>query len=259
MFLFQTNRSVETLQNKWKNIKQVARKREALRKRAQNQTGGGKLSKTEQRIVDSQLYADVAVKMGVSAFGNTARFDSDLDSIPTPPTSRLANAILDDDDSQMSFGSAMGNIVDADSVDDYGASASTSGVKKVSKRCASRSKSMASTSVESFFSSSFSSKNIRDVRAETTVQLSEYLSKNNGNIELQAHLLRQQIDREEKAKERNDFQVRKSKAEAERAECDLKKAKIDLELAESLKEIEVEKARKLADMQIEAQRKNLGL
>lgn len=256
LFNFQTNRSIETLQNKWKNVKQVARKREALRKKAQNQTGGGTLSKTEQRIVDSPLFADVATKMGASASGNSSRFDSDLGNlVPIPPTSRLANAIAYDEDSQMSFGSSMNNLaVDGGSDDDDGG---VSTVKKASKR--SRSKSVASTSAESFLSSSTTSKNIRDVRADTVIQLSEFLSKNTEGVELHTQLLRQQIDCEEKSNERTDLQLRKSKAEAEKAELDLKKAKIDLELAESLKDIEVQKAQKLADMEIEAQRKRLGL
>lgn len=181
--------------------------------------------------------------------------------IPLPATSRLANAITDDEDSQMSFGSLIGSINSAainagSDSDDAGAS---TGVKKQSKRCLSRAKSVASTSTESFFSSSSTSKNIRDVRADIVIQLNEFLSKNSESVDSHARLLHQQINREEKSKERTDLKLRKSKAEAEKAEIDLKKAKIDLELAESLKEIEVEKAQKLADMEIEAQRKRLGL
>lgn len=60
------NRSLNTIQNKWKNLKANARRRNQLIKKAQTQTGGGKLSHYEQKIVDSNLLADVATRLGNS-------------------------------------------------------------------------------------------------------------------------------------------------------------------------------------------------
>lgn len=65
-------------------------------------TGGGKLTKAEERIVQSQAYTDLALKLGNSATGNDARSDSDAveGAVPTAPTQRLRNAIecTDDED-----------------------------------------------------------------------------------------------------------------------------------------------------------------
>lgn len=56
----------------------------------QQETGGGTLSKAEQRIVKSLAYTDLATKLGISAFGNAPRTDSDaLLERPVAPTQRL--------------------------------------------------------------------------------------------------------------------------------------------------------------------------
>lgn len=78
---------------KFENVKAQARKRETLLKR-QLETGGGRLSKAEERIVKSPAYADLAIKLGISAFGNARRTDSDANlENPPPPTRRLANVL----------------------------------------------------------------------------------------------------------------------------------------------------------------------
>lgn len=216
------------MQTKWKNIKQSARKREALRRKTQIQTGGGKLTQTEQRIVDSVLYADIALKMGASATGNTSRFDSDsTNAVPSPPTNRLSNAIVESEESRMSFDSdsmlfsATSIRQNGDNDYDMNDTVVTASHKKASIRTKS-----ISNSSESLSRSTTPIKNIRDVRAEATIQLSEFLTKNNENNELHSQLLRQQIDREELSKQCASAQVRKSEAEARKAEFELKKAKI---------------------------------
>lgn len=97
------------------------------------------------------------------------------------------------------------------------------------------------------------------LNAQAQIQLNEVLSKINENNELRTQLLRQQIAREKNAKRLEHFQLRKYKAEAKKAEYELKKAKIDAELAETLRSIEIKKAQKLADLQIDAQRKEFCL
>lgn len=60
----------------------------------QLETGGGQLSSSEQRIVKSTAYADLATKLGISAFGNVARTDSDATSeLPPAPTPRLERVL----------------------------------------------------------------------------------------------------------------------------------------------------------------------
>lgn len=91
----QIDRTVKSLQEKWKNVKKAARRRDILIKKAENQTGGGTLTPAEKRIVESQLYADIVTRMGVSARGNPARFDNDN---PSPsglcaPSIRLQRAL----------------------------------------------------------------------------------------------------------------------------------------------------------------------
>lgn len=65
----------------------IARQREVWLKEM-NRTGGGKLTKTQQKVVNSELYADLVTKLGKSASGGSARFDSDSntsDQQPPPP------------------------------------------------------------------------------------------------------------------------------------------------------------------------------
>lgn len=84
---------MEYYKKKFENIKRKARQRETLVKK-QLETGGGQLSKGEQRIVKSPAYTDLAIKLGISAFGNAPRTDSDASlEIPVAPTPRLENAL----------------------------------------------------------------------------------------------------------------------------------------------------------------------
>lgn len=63
-------------------MKTKARKREALVKK-QKITGGGSLTRDEQRIIQSPAYTDLALKLGLSAVGNEARADSDAQATTT--------------------------------------------------------------------------------------------------------------------------------------------------------------------------------
>lgn len=60
-------------------------------------TGGGQLTKNEQRIIESPAYTELALKLGISASGNQARADSDAalegETAPTPSTRRLSGIL----------------------------------------------------------------------------------------------------------------------------------------------------------------------
>lgn len=92
-YVFKAKNSVKYYAKKFKNVKQKARQRDVLVKK-QLETGGGTLTKAEQKIVQSQAYADLATKLGISAFGNVARTDSDASSSNlVAPTNRLKNIL----------------------------------------------------------------------------------------------------------------------------------------------------------------------
>lgn len=72
-------------------MKKNARRRRALTEKLQRATGGGRLTDAERKIVESNLYGDLVAKMGISAIGSGARFDSDQEANSNiePPTNRL--------------------------------------------------------------------------------------------------------------------------------------------------------------------------
>lgn len=83
------DKSVEQYKKKFENVKANAKKRQKYIAK-QKLTGGGKLTKQEERIVNSTAYADLVLKLGVCASGNDARMDSDAgDSNSNAPTTRL--------------------------------------------------------------------------------------------------------------------------------------------------------------------------
>lgn len=89
----QAKNDVDYYKKKFENVKKKARQRENLLKKL-SETGGGQLSKSDQRIVQSQAYTDLALKLGVSASGNEARADSDAGlTSPIAPTDRLRNVL----------------------------------------------------------------------------------------------------------------------------------------------------------------------
>lgn len=73
----------------------MARKHQLIVEK-QKLTGGGSLTKQEQRIINSRGYLDLALKLGISASGNEPRADSDAQPSTSSqsPTVRLRN-ILD--------------------------------------------------------------------------------------------------------------------------------------------------------------------
>lgn len=86
------------MQNKWKNVKHDSRRRDSLIRKAVNQTGGGKISKRERRIIDSTIYADIASKMGLSSSGNEPRFDNDQNSNSLPIAPKRLRPIISQND-----------------------------------------------------------------------------------------------------------------------------------------------------------------
>lgn len=254
----QVRRTTVSLQNKWKNIKQQARRRNKLVKDSQNQTGGGVLTKAQKRVVESQLYSDVATKLGISASGNPARFDSDqVEDIPEPPSKRVARslslanplAFAFDEDSQMSIVSLDSNVdseanltaistststsTQSHSNVSIGDKAGTSGLQTKAKKTASKT------------SSAKPSQNVRDMQMSNATMLNEHLLQQNQSGTLYHQFLELQIQRGQLALEREKMQ--------------LKQAEIEVKKSEELAKIEVEKQREIAKIAIEAERKQKGL
>lgn len=92
---------MEYYKTKFKNVKENARKRRQYIAK-QKITGGGRLTRQEQRIIQSNAYSDLVIRLGVSASGNDSRNDSDsLDSLTQPPTNLLQSVLDTNDDSTL--------------------------------------------------------------------------------------------------------------------------------------------------------------
>lgn len=50
----------------------------------QKTTGGGRITTHDLRIIESPAYLDLALQLGISAFGNEPRTDSDSANIQSP-------------------------------------------------------------------------------------------------------------------------------------------------------------------------------
>lgn len=84
------DRTIQSLKTKWKNVKEKCRRRDKIAKSSQTKTGGGSLSTSERRIIESEVYMDVVRRLGISAKGNDPRHDSDsIGKAVLPPTPRL--------------------------------------------------------------------------------------------------------------------------------------------------------------------------
>lgn len=86
------DRPIDFWKKKWKNVKELSRKREQYVKK-QSTTGAGKLTKAELKVVESPQYLDLARKLGKSAKGCDSRLDSDSTNAAIPPTNRLRNVL----------------------------------------------------------------------------------------------------------------------------------------------------------------------
>lgn len=266
------------LKNKWKNIKASARRRDKLIKKSQLQTGGGRLTIPEKRIVESPLYLDIANKLGVSASGNVPRFDSDSASGSQiePPTSRLRqimstnlnesiDSVVNDEDTRMSTGSNMttadiGNALNAtfqeNSSDDLNQSSSlpelpslnqSSSSSQFSRIASTPSTSTPSTSKNSGASTTVQSKKKKtgDVQKDTSTQLSEHLTQQQENNLLHNQYLTLQIERSQIAKEREILEKQLVEMEVQKKE--------------QLMNIEIGKQRRLAELEVEAKRREYNL
>lgn len=241
---FQFNRNVDFLQTKWKHIKANARRRNQLIRQSQTQTGGGKLSEAEKRIISSQLYSDIVDRLGASASGVAPRFDSDSTSSSTafvdPPTTRLrrtrstvsfvdADEIFDDvlmaDDMQEP------SLIDEAEAGPSSASQSSTNRKQSVKRLSTSSRGGA--------------KRKRSVsQADNMELLNEYIIAQQDSLQLQTKYHEIQIKRAEIALETEILRKRQ--------------AEVELEKSTALKEIEVSKQQRMAELEIEAAERNLA-
>lgn len=212
-------RSVETLQNKWKNIKAKAKQQNPpLIRHALQKTGGGSLKPAEHRIVESTLHSDIVAKLGIAAEGNPPRFDSDASSnvVVPPPTERLRRLVSIDSqsmDSDVNMGSQLSL-----------ASASASQAEN---------------------SGSGNSGPSPAKRSRTATPLEEHYMELSATNELHKKYLNIQIERAELGKERETMQKRL--------------LEIQIETAEEVKRIEIDKHKKLAELEIAAKSRDLNL
>lgn len=74
-------------------MKKNARRRAEIIKR-QKQTGGGRITKQEMKIIESPAYMELSLKLGASAHGNMPRADNDaIEICVEPPTKRLQQVL----------------------------------------------------------------------------------------------------------------------------------------------------------------------
>lgn len=243
IYFEQIARSVKTLQTKWKNIKAIARRRESLARKAQSATGGGSLAPHERRVVESSLYNDVVNKLGVSAKGNNPRFDSDGASTsgvpaPTPRLHRVMSMDTRSESSRMSTATPSSLFADLDIDGTFPPPATTTATAATSSTATSSHSGQSNRSTDEPLS--------KRARISTpTGALDEHLAQQQENNLLHKQYLTFQIERAKIAKEREKLQTRL--------------VEIDIEKANALKNIEIDKQQKLADLEILAKRREMGM
>lgn len=274
---------MKTIQNKWKNVKANARRRDQLAKKSQSQTGGGKLTRAEIRIVNSNLLGDVATKLGVSARGADPRFDSDSNSsvppsgrsssVPSAPTRRLerlkrtvsyVDVDVDDDTcmsgkSKDSFDTSSIDASDETSIGLYG---------EFSRSLASNDDSSRENVSHSTPNSMVKrKKHPRDIQNELMSQnlqqhQSNLLKQNECSVhqntywKLQAERAGTSNEHEKLKKQMTEIGIEKATIEKDRLKS---LSQIDIDKQAELAKIEIEKQKEIVKMELEAKRKQLGI
>lgn len=217
-------------------MKTLARRHDAIVRSSQMQTGGGRLTPAEQRAVDNPLFLEIVTKMGVGAQGNQPRHDSDASTSHSTdaPTSRLRRALRItpvvnyDEETRMSTGSSS-NVANTSSAfselfdDSQSVSQNSNPRPSVSGDPAAK----------------------RRRGLDFSPEMGNLMATQQRNNDLQTKYLELCVERAEIAKTT--------------ANIALKKSEIELKTAEECMRIEIEKKQKLADLEIEAKRRELGL
>lgn len=260
----QLERSIDSLKTKWKNIKATARRRKQILQKSQLKTGGEQLKPAEKRILDSPLYADIVIKLGISCDGNEPRLDSDstMDSFVLPPTNRLTRALAtsqneddaaEDEDTRMS-GLISGNADDSNfsfanasqqSMDDSNLNSIENSIQAPSQLFQNQILSTPSTSTANDSSSTIpQNKKKSTKRFDTSDVLAEHLN--------------QQMECNEVQKKYLESQLKRSEIEKERSVLLKRLAEIEVQKAEMMFQIDIDKHRELARLEIEAKRHELN-
>lgn len=201
------------------------------------QTGGGKLTPAETRAIKNPQFLEIVTKMGISARGNEPRHDSDAlsQSIINPPTARLKRAlrmtptINYDETTRMSMSTE--SLASAASIGSVAAASPHDG------DYAQRSDDQESEADEP--------PQKRQRRTKYATEFRTLFKQQEKNHELQKEYIELCIERAKVAKNTEDLR--------------LKKAEIELKTAEECMRIEIDKQKKLAELELEAKRRELGL
>lgn len=260
----------------------MARTRDALLKRAQFKTGGGMLSDKEKRIAESNLYSDVATRMGISASGNVPRFDSDSVSSNDvlAPTRRLRR-VQSMSERRVSFAVDVEQLVIASDEDfemtepmTLSSSASlsqplqqpmpqpsTSSQQPMPQTSTSQPSTSRPTTLQSSASRTTAKKK-GTRRPSTSIRTDNKRAKNDirsENLLLLNEHIKQQQEINELQKEYLEIQINRSRVALEREKLSLRVTELELQKAEELKNIEIDKQRRLADLDIAARQRQLNM
>lgn len=220
---------------------------------SQSQTGGGKLTAAEKRANNNPLFKHVVSKLGISAVGNAPRHDSDATtSIVEPPTNRLkrslriSSAVNYDEETRMSTESEV----------DFPNTSLEFSTQGSSQSGFHRSIDQPSTSTAT--ASSSSRRRPRQDSEASVAAPAKRQRKNNHFSDMQ-DVLKQQIENNELQTKYLELSIERAEIAKNRENILLRRAEIELKQAEECMRIEIEKKQKLADMEIEARRRELDL
>lgn len=187
-------------------------------------TGGGKLKGKDLRIVESPMYRDAAIKMGISATGNDARMDSDSQTMvgTVPPTKRLKNLTpsnnlltnLSDEslEFEIDLMSRENDDVGPTTFENILSQQTPNTSKKTSASMTSSSRAVSSRSTATNI------RNMKSVSSDHSTQMTENLNQQSTNNSLQKEYLELQVERTKIAIEREKLQKRLVEIEVMKAE-----------------------------------------
>lgn len=246
----------------------MARTRDALLKRAQFKTGGGMLSDKEKRIAESNLYSDVATRMGISASGNVPRFDSDSVSSNDvlAPTRRLRR-VQSVSERRVSFAVDVEQLViesdeDFEMTEPMTLSSSASLSQPLQQPMPQPSTSSQQPMPQTSTTQPTTAKKKGTRRPSTSIRTDNKRAKNDirsENLLLLNEHIKQQQEINELQKEYLDIQINRSRVALEREKLSLRVTELELQKAEELKNIEIDKQRRLADLDIAARQRQLNM
>lgn len=218
-----------------------------LIRQSQSQTGGGKLTESEKRIINSQLYSDVVDRLGASASGNAPRFDSDSTSnVVVPPTARLRRTRSSTISFRDEIDVIADDVIEDDAIDDDAFEDVDMDVARPDEEEAgpsSASQPLRRKQPAKRLSTSSRSDAKRKRSITQADILSEYLTNQADLMDLQ--------------KQYHEIQIKRAEVALETEILRKRQAEMDLEKTDALNRIEIAKQQRLADLEIAAAERNL--